>query len=257
MQADVWAAAAAALLAVAAGCSVATWTGKGRRWLILSVTARGGSIVALALAAYLAAAGQGTWSPLDLRQVTLGLALATALAHLALSWAVGAPAGSPIADVVTAALALAALLAAHPAGAGLTCLQQALPYRAEWVLFLAGAAGILVGGSAALALALPWPWLSSGASRLLAAGTSLGVLAVGAGIVTGLWWTWQATGTLEAGDIRESWMAVVWLLAAMSTAAWQLEKGARRWAAGLGLAAAAAVLLGLLTLPNLQRLMGM
>jgi len=257
MATEMWAVAAAALLAVAAGCSAATLAGKGRRWLFLSVVARGSSILALAAALYSAAAGGGGWSPLDLQQVALSLALATALAHLVLSWAGGSPAGSPISDVLAAALAVAAWLAIRPGGDSLTCLQRALAYRAEWALFLLGAGGTLVAGSAALTPALPRLWARAGAWGLLTGGSFLAVVAIGAGIVSGVWWTWQATGTLEAGDIRESWMAVVWLLAAMSTAAWQLEKGARRWAAGLALAAAGAALLGLLALPDIQRLMGM
>ena len=256
MATDILAAVAAALLAIAAGGSVVTLAGRGRRWLLLSLAARAGSILALAAALYLAADGRG-WSPLDLRQVALSLALATALAHLVLSRAVGSTAGSPLADALAAVLAVAAWLAIRPGGESLSCLQRAPAYRAEWALFLSGAGGALVAGSAALAPAMPWEWARTGARGLLARGSFLAVLAVGAGIVAGVWWTWQATGTLEAGDARESWMAVVWLLAAMSTAAWQLEKRAHRWAAGLALAAAGTALLGLLALPDIQRLMGL
>jgi hypothetical protein len=271
MATEMWAVAAAVLLAVAAGGSAATLVGRRRRWLLLSVAARGSGLLALATALYLAAAGRGGWSPLDLQQVALSLALATVLAHLLLSWAVGSASGSsiagsstagsstagnPIADGLAAALAVAAWLAIRPGGETLTCLQRAVAYRAEWALFVSGGGGTLVAGSAALALALPWPWVRAGASGLLRAGSALAVLALGAGIVAGVWWTWQATGSLGAGDIRESWIAVVWLLAAMSTVAWELEWGARRWAAGLALAAAGAALLGLLALPDLQRLMG-
>lgn len=259
MATEFWAMALqpAALLALAAGCSAAALAGKGRPWLLLCALARGGSVVALALALYLATAGRGGWSPLDLWQTALSLALATVLVHLLLSWALGSAAGSPIADALAAALVVVAWLAIHPGGENLSCLQRSLAYRAEWVLFLSGSGGALVAGSAALVTALPWQWARAGARGLLAGSSYLAVLAVGAGVVVGVWWTWQATGTLEAGDIRESWMAVVWLLSAMSAAAWQLEKGAHRWAAGLALVAAAAALLGLLVLPDVQRTMGL
>ncbi len=256
MATEMWAAAAAVLLSVAAGGSAAALAGRGRRWLLLSVAARGTGVLVLAVAVYVAATGQGGWSPLHLRQMALGLALATALAHLVLSLTVGPRAGSFLADAVGAALVVAAWMAIRPGGDSLTCVQRALPYWAEWALFLLGAGGVLVAGSVSLALALPWLWARAGVPGLLTAGTFLGVLAIGAGIVSGLWWAWQAGGTLEAGDIRESWMAVVWLLAAMSAVAWQLEKQARRWAAGLALAAAGALLVGLLALPQLQRLVG-
>lgn len=258
MATEMWAVAVAAiLLAAAAGFGAAALARKGRPWLPLSAAARGGSIVALAVALYLAAAGRGGWSPLDLWQVTVSLSLATVAAHLALSWALGAGAGAPIADAVAAVLAVVAWLAIRPGGEALGCLQRTLAYRVEWILFLAGSGGTLVASSAGLAAVLPWQWARVGARRLLAGGGFLAVLAVGAGVVAGLWWTWQATGTLQPADSREGWMAVVWLLAAMSTTAWQLEKGAHRWAAGLALVAGASAILGLLALPDLQRLMGL
>lgn len=258
MATEMWAVAAAAvLLAAAAGFSAAALARKGRPWLLLSAAARGGSIVALAVALYLESAGRGGWSPQDLWQVTVSLSLATVAAHLALSWALGAGAGVPIADAVAAVLAVLAWLAIRPGGEDLDCLHRTLAYRVEWVLFLAGSGGALIAGSAGLAAVLPWHWSRVGARRLLAGGSFLAVLAVGAGVVAGLWWTWQATGTLQPADIRESWMAVVWLLAAMSATAWQLEKGAHRWAAGLALVAGSAAILGMLALPDLQRLMGL
>jgi hypothetical protein len=246
----------AALLAVAAGCSVAAMAVRSQHWLLLSFAARVGSVLTLAMALYLAAASRGGWTPLDLRQVALSLALATAVAHVVLSWAAGSGAGSPVADVLAAAIAVVAAPAILPGGESLTCLQRPLPYRAEWVLFVLGAGAIQVAGAAALSSALPWRWALLGARKLLQAGSFLALVAIGTGIVAGLWWTWQSTGTLQAGDIRESWMSVVWLLAAMSTTAWQLEKDAGRWAAALGIVAAGAALLGLLALPGIQGLLG-
>lgn len=258
MQAEAWAMVAGiALLALAAASSLACLAGRDRLWLPLTVALRGGSILSLATALYLAVGGEGGWSPLDLQQMVLSLALATTTAHLLLSLTRVFKAGNPAADVVAAVLVAAAWLAIRPGGASLTCLQRAAAYKAEWALFLSGAGGLLVAGSAALGLVAPGLPVRTSAWGLLRAGTSLAVLAIGAGILTGVWWTWQATGVLEAGTTRESWMAVVWLLAAMGAAAWQLEKRAQAWAAGLALAAAVAALLGLLGLPELQRLMGM
>lgn len=256
MATEILALAAAALLAVAAGGSASFLSGRGRGWLLLCQAARGASILALAVALHLAATSRGGWSPLDLRQVALSLALVTALAHLVLSWSAGSIAGSPIADVLAAAIAVGASLAIRPGGESLTCLQRTAAYRAEWVLLVLGAGGAQVAGCAALSLVLPWRWARAGARGLLEAGSFLAVLAVGAGVVAGVWWTWQATGTLQAGDLRESWMGVVWLLSAMSTTAWQLERSASRWAAGLAMTAAGAALLGLLALGEIQRLVG-
>lgn len=257
MPPEMWAmAAATALLIAAVGGSAAALAGRGRPWLLLSLAARGGSLLALAAALYLAAAAEGGWSPLDLRQMALSLTLVTAVAHLALSWVAGSAAGSPIADALAAVLAASAWLAIRPGGESLSCLQRAITYRGEWALFVTGVGGTLVAGSAALTPLLPWQAARSGSWGLLRAGSFVAVLAIGAGVLAGVWWTWQATGALEAGTMRESWMAVVWLLAAMSAAAWQLEKKARPWAAGLAVAAAGAGLVGLLGLLELQRLMG-
>ena len=256
MRTELWAAAAALLLAVAAASSALALAGRDRPWRWLSVAARGAGIAALAASLYLAATGRSGWSPLDLQQVALSLGLAMVLLHLVLSRVAGSAAGNPLADVLAGVLAVAAWLAIRPGGESLGCLERALPYRAEWALFLLGSAGALIAGASALALALPWPWARTGAWDLVAAGCFVATLATGTGILAGLWWSWQSTGSLETGDLGQSWMAVVWLLAAMSTAAWQLEKRAYQWAAGLALAAAGAALLGLLALPGIQSLMG-
>jgi hypothetical protein len=54
---------------------------------------------------------------------------------------------------------------------------------------------------------------------------------------------------LLASDARQGWLAIVWLLIAMSSLAWRLEKQASDWAAGLILLASVTGLVSLLWLP--------
>lgn len=257
MAPEIWAAAAAAAAAVAAASSGLALAGRSGPWRLVAMGARLGSIAALAAALLLTARICGRWSPFDLRQVALGLALATAAIHLVLAWIPGMAGGSPAVDATVAALLLFAVLIIRPGASWLTCQQQTVPYAAQWLLFILGAGATLIAGGAALTLATSrWGWAVTGQRRLLVRGTLLAVLALGGGIVIGLWWARQSTGTLAAAEPRESWMGVVWLLAVMSLMAWQLDRQAERWAAGLALFAATAALFGLLALPDLQNWIG-
>ena len=262
MAPELWQVLAVTLLGLAAAGSVMALAGRPGPWAAVALGGRLGSLAVLSLALWAAAAQEGGWAPLDLRQMALAVALAAAAAHLAHSRLPGTAGGSPAVDLLVAALVIVEMAVVRPGAPALTCAQRALPYHAEWGLFFLGSGATLVSGGAGLFLALGSRITSrlpdTGASQrnLLGHAAFLSTLALGGGIVAGVWWTWRTTGTLVAGDIRESWMAVTWLLAAMSLVAWQLERQASRWAAVLAIAAAAAALFGLLALPDLQRLMG-
>jgi ABC-type transport system involved in cytochrome c biogenesis permease subunit len=73
----------------------------------------------------------------------------------------------------------------------------------------------------------------------------LALAALGSGLVIGVLWAWRTSGTLGSDSAREVWMAVAWLITAMSLLAWQLDTRRSRWAAALVLVAATAVLIGL------------
>jgi ABC-type transport system involved in cytochrome c biogenesis permease subunit len=84
----------------------------------------------------------------------------------------------------------------------------------------------------------------------------LALIGLGAGLVTSAWWAWRSVGGLAGDDPRQAWMAITWLLSAMSLLAWQLEAAAARWAAALAGLAATVAIGGLLAVPYIVRLLG-
>jgi hypothetical protein len=245
-------------------------------WHLLALGARLGSVVALIISLVLATVTHGEWSPSDLRQVAIGLALATLLIHLLLVWRLETDSASPVVDAVALALILIDAIAIRPGGPLLSCVQRAAPYRVQWILFLLGSGGTLVAGSAGLMLGLN-PWSVKHSRRLglpdtadihtlLRQATALAWLLLGSGIVVSAWWAWQTMGTLADGDLRVGWCAITWLILAMSELAWRLDKTLAdsegeqdrgRWPARLAVVAAAAAFLGLLAVTDLLRLLEM
>jgi hypothetical protein len=245
-------------------------------WHLLALSARLGSLVALVISLMLAIVTHGEWSPSDLRQVTIGLALATLLIHLLLVWRLGTDSASPIVDAVALVLVLIDAIAVQPGGPLLSCVQRAALYRIQWVLFLLGCGGTLVAGSAGLVLGLcSWSvergWQLglpdvADIHSLLRQATALAWLLLGSGIVVSAWWAWQTVGALTDGDVRVGWCAITWLILAMSELAWHLdrppvdsnrEQDRGRWSARLAVLAAAAAIWGLLAVTDLLRLLGM
>jgi hypothetical protein len=229
-----------------------------RAWLV--VGARIGALALLAAAVGLAA-GRGPWTPPDARPAALGLSLATVLCHLALTVPATARRedAGPVADLVALGLALAAVAAA-PRAPTLACAQCTAALAAYGALALLGGGASLVAGSAALMLALAA--LSAGSRRQAAAvgrasaalcerAAGLALVVLGAALTAGAYWAWQALGTPGSGDLRGGWLAVTWLLEAMSLLAWRLNRGATRLAAGLAVLAAAAALWANLLIPLL------
>jgi hypothetical protein len=131
-----------------------------------------------------------------------------------------------------------------------------VPCLVQWILFLVGAGGAVVAGSTALTLGLcallsgrglDLRW--SARRDLLAClrqATGITLVALGAGLAMGVWWAWQVTGRLTAGDPREGWLVVGWVLAATSWVAWRLGRQGGRWAAVLIMLAASVAMTGLL-----------
>ena len=266
MMSEFWAILAAllaGLAGLASGLAIVRLRGP---WTGVAVVARSLSAVSLVVALILAVAAGGKWSPFDLQQVTLALVLAMLIVHLALAWRLGLGDAGLAVDLLALVLLLAKILIIQPGAPLLDCAQRAVPFQVQWVLFLLGAGAILVAGCAALMLALrlalsgQWPDLDlasrSGFLDLLTQATFLALVALGSGLVVSAWWAWWAVGTLSSGDPREGWMAMAWLVAAMSLSAWQLEDRRGRWAAVWAVTASAIVLLGLLVVLDLQQVMG-
>jgi hypothetical protein len=237
------------------------------QWALLTVGARMGGMLALTASLVLAAIAQGEWSPLDLRQITLGLALATLIVYQALAWRFAVEAGAPVADLVALALLLTGILAVRPGAAVLACDQRSILFHVQWILSLLGAGGAVVAGSAGVTLALravttsrdwdlQWPrrvdlHLFVGEAVLLA------LVVLGGGLVAGLGGAWRTLGTVAGDDPRVAWFATTWLLAAASALARGLPKWWGRWAAGLAVAAAVSAVFGLVFLGDVRHLLGM
>jgi hypothetical protein len=280
MGSDTWASLGAGGLlfaaSVAQGLALLKVRPGPRLWELLVIGARLGGTVALAVSLAFATIAHGEWSPSDLRQVTLGLAVATLVVHVILAWRLGIGSAGPVVDVVVIALILVDATAIQPGGPRLSCTQRAVPYQVQWVLFLLGSGGAVAAGSAGLMRGL-YAWLADrgrdlrlppvvDVEALLKHATALVLPLLGSGIAVSAWWAWQTAGSLVDDDPRVTWVAIVWLVTAMSKLVWRLDKpplavgergNAGRWAASLAVTAAAAAVFGLLVVVDLRRLLGM
>lgn len=267
MMPEIWVGVAAGLLGLAAVAGGLVAFKVARRWEPIVIGARAAGLAVLAVALGLVVIGQGEWTPFDLRQMVLGLVVAMLLIHMGLAWRLRIGSAGPAVDVVALVLILIVLVAIQTGAPLLRCVQRAFPFQAQWVLYVLGGGAVLVAGSAGLVLALRKatvrrgrePYLPSPASLydLLTQAIYLALVALGGGLTVSVWWAWRAVGAWPGGDPRETWMAITWLLAAMSLLAWRLEGRRGRWVVGLAEMAAASVLFGLLILADLQRILGM
>jgi hypothetical protein len=260
MTIDSWAILAAALMALAAGFSGLILLEIRGPWRWLAVVARLAGVVILALALMASAEARGEWSPFDLQQVALALALAAVALGLLLTWLRRIQEAGLVLDLAVLVLVLLAAFAIYQGGPRLSCDQRSLLFGVRWALFLLGAGGALIMGTLALtlvlAIALPGRASPGPLRRLLADATFSTLLALGLGLVASVCWSWRAAGSLGGGDARLGWMAATWLVAGMSLLAWQMERRAGRWATALAAMAAAIALVGLLVVPDLMRLWG-
>lgn len=267
MTPESWGVGATLLLALAIGFRGLVLTRGPGRWAVLTVGARVCGMLALAVALILSATAQGEWSPLDLRQLTLGLALASLLVYQALAWRFRVEAGAPVVDLIALLLLLTGILAVRPGGGLLACDQRSILFHVQWILSLLGAGGTVAAGSAGVTLALcaatasrgwdlQWPrrldlHLFVGEAVLLA------LVALGGGLVASIGLSWWTLGTVAGDDPRVVWLAITWLFVATSAVARHLDRWWGRWAAGLAVAAAASAIFGLVILGDVRHLLGM
>ena len=256
MTPEIWAAIGAVFLglaAVAGGLAMSALRGA---WDAVAIGLRVAALAALIVALIAAVIVQGQWTAADPQQATLSLVVAMLAVHLVLAWRLGAVSAGPMVDIVAFALSLVSVVAIQAGAPWLACVQRSPLFQAHWVLFSLGGGSVLVAGSAGLMLTLrkglEWRgrdprlpgWIPLYA--LLTQASILALVALGVGLLVGVSWAWQTSGLLAGSNPREVWMAVAWLATAMSLLAWQLDGRRGRWAAGLALVAAAAVLVGLL-----------
>lgn len=253
MAIDGWLALAAGGLLLAA--ALVSWASHRRvreRWLLLASGARIVAGAVLAAALVTAALGQGQWSPFDRRQVVLSLAWAVLVIDLAMvghGWKRGT---GPAVDLIVLALALAAV-GVRPGALPLACAQRAVFFYVQWALLLLGAGGVVEAGAIGVMFAVPIPrFRPDDLEPALQQVTALALMLLGSGLAIGVYWASRTAGTLAGGDPRQGWMAVIWLLEAISLLAWRLGKAAARWAAVLAVLAALAVL-GFLVAADLRQ----
>ena len=228
-------------------------------WQVLAPVTEIAAGIVLAIALALSIARHGAWQPDSLQHICWGLALAALVVHLAFTWLLRVRAATLAVDPLALALALVGAFAPLPASAPVDCTQTGAITTLTWGLLLLGiGASALAGGSAVMLAvrsvldrfdpALQLPERQS-LKLSLAQATTLALVGLGAGLTLAVWWAWRATGSLLASDARQGWLAIVWLLIAMSSLAWRLEKQASDWAAGLVLLASVTGLVSLLWLP--------
>lgn len=256
MAPEIWAVFAAALLLIAAVTSALAWFSRRRFWDAVAVGARVAALAVLIVALVMVAVRQGHWMAADPRQAVLSLVAAMLTIHTLLAWGLGATSAGPLVDIIALGLGLVGAFVTRASDPMLLCAQGATLVQAHWVLFSLGGGSVLVAACAGLmlglravlawrgkALQLPGRLFLYG---LLTQAANLALVALGGGLVIGVWWAWRTSGILLSANAREVWIAVAWLTMAMSVLAWRLDRHRHRWGAVLALVAAMAVLVGLL-----------
>ena len=100
MMPEIWVALAALLLAVATIAGGLTTFRLPGQWRVVATGARAMAAMVLAAALVNAAMTQGAWTPLDPRQMVLGLVLAMLTIHLVLVWRLRIRGAGPAVDMV-------------------------------------------------------------------------------------------------------------------------------------------------------------
>ncbi len=262
---------ASALMAMALGAQALGLSGAfgQRRWHGLVIAARVGAVAALATALVLAVVNENAWTPSDLRHLTLSLALAVLAIQLALTWGCRTDGAGPVIDLFVLALSLV-IIGVRAGTTPPTCTQSEVLFLAQWGLFVVGAGAAVVAGSAGLMLLLRRLWARigwedrlpprDGAEAFLQQATLVTLAALGSGLVTGAWLAWRHVGAPPSRDPRSTWMAITWLVAAMSHLAWRLRQRPPRRALGaaiLGVSAAFAGIFGTLAITGIGHVLGM
>jgi hypothetical protein len=265
MMPEIWSSLAALLLVMAAAARGLALVREGKWWDRIATGARAAAVLALVLALVRLVATRGGWSPFDVGQVALCLALATLVVHLALQWRLKVDAAAPVVDLVAFGLVLVGVGYTLPGGSVLTCAQRTAPFHIQWVLFLLGAGGLTVAGSAGAMLALRTVLTRSGRGLeprwidlqvFLKQASALALVTLGGGLAVSSWWAWQTVGSLTTGVSAEGWLAAASLVAAMSLLVRRVGRRWGRWAAGLAMVAAAVAIIGLMAATDLGRTPG-
>ena len=263
---DMWSLVAA--LSLGAGAIVGGLAAfrKEQLWARLFVAVRVASVAALAVALAGRVLTLGWWSAYDWEMSLLTLGLSLLIVHSVLAWFLKVENPGPLVELVGLGLLLTILVGASVGVPILTCPQWLAPFQIQWILFLLGGGSLLASGCMGLTVILYRAVQRSGRSlylapsedlyALLVRAAMLALVALGSGLTVSLWWAWHTLGTLTGGDPRAEWMALTWLLTAMSLLAGQLDRHRRSWVIALAVIAASNLLFGWLFLVGVQDLLG-
>ncbi|MGC9333226.1 MAG: hypothetical protein ACP5JJ_03695 [Anaerolineae bacterium] len=264
MTAETWELVAVLLLAAAIASGILALMGLHDRWRLVAIGTRLGALGALIVALVLSTVSHGQWSPFNLHQLAVSVAVASLVVGLVLSRLWDLLLSDPVLDAISLCVVLVAMLVIRPGGPLLQCAQRGILFGGQWAFFVLGAGSAIVAGTMAFALAMrtiPWTaalsWVPpADLLRHLFEAVFVTLLSLGAGLLLSVLWAWQTYGTISSGDVRQGWMASAWLVAAMSLVAGQLERGEIRWPSVFAGIAGVVVLFGLLSVLAIQGLGG-
>lgn len=262
---EIWALVTALSLAVGTIAGGLAAFRKERIWTRVFVAVRTISAAALVAALIRRVITLGQWSPYDWELTLLALVLSLLVVHSVLAWLLKAENPGPIVELAGLALLLVGLARLGVSAPLLPCPQGMVPFQIQWILFLLGGGSLLTAGCMGLTVVLYRAVQRRGWSLDLAIpedlyalqvqAAMLALVTLGSGLTISLWWAWRTLGTLTSGDPRAEWMALTWLLTAMSLLAGQLDRHRKRWVSGLVVVAASSLLFGWLLLVGVQDLL--
>jgi hypothetical protein len=262
MTPESWILVALALMALTAVTRSLALLGVRGPWSLGAILFRVGAILVLAVVLALLVMASGEWSPVNWDQIVVALSLTMLVIYQVMAWGFQLEGAAPLVDLLALALVISSIFVHSPGDESVqTCIQGTVPVYLQWVLFLVGSAAAAILGSGGLLFGLQsvvghrrqrgqWPSRDD-LTFFLSQTTMVALLTLGIGLVLSVIWSWQVAGSLGNGGPRLTWMAITWLLAAMSSIAKRLP---RHWAglqAILGVATACAALYGLLAFPHL------
>lgn len=266
MTLEIWTIVAALSLVTGAMAGGLAMFRLGPAWDRMFLAARAISTTGVTVALVGSLVAQGGWSPQDPAQSALGLVLVMLILQWVLAWRFKTRNVGPLVESVGLGLLLLGAIDLQTGAPLLNCQQEMALFQIQWALFLLGGASLLLAACMGLTLALgkvlqglSWDLSLAAPADLYALvvqAAMLAVVALGGGLIVSLWWSWQTLGTLTSGDPREGWMALIWLLTAMSLLAGQLPRHRRRWVVGLAVLAAANVLFAWPLLAGAQGVLG-
>jgi hypothetical protein len=261
MTPEIWPLVAILLMALAVVTRTLALLGVRGPWNLATAFIRLGAALALGVFLALLVGNSGAWSPLEWDQLMASLSIAILVMYQLMAWGFRVEGAAPLVDLLALALVVTGMSIPTADGLAPTCIQTAAPFIIWQGLFLVGTAAAAIMGSTGLMLGLQaglervaqgthWPGRSDQVF-FLAQANMLALLILGCSLVLSISWSWHTIGSLGLDDTYLAWMAITWLLAAMSNLARSVQRHWVGWLAILAVATTGTALFGLLVSPYL------